>query len=180
MTEILIAFIKNAAFLSMGSRDVLHPLGLEDFAVPRGAAVYQKLLGRNLYGHQLWDAAGVLDGFGGVFGREFSHQQSLLTVGRHLDRSPVNTLHVFGNSATTVHFHNKFGVLHGAPYCLFEITIGRLNRAPPFLLPTIHDRKRTDFAAACDCPWLQGCPPFIYLENAIPLLKGKLREKYFS
>jgi hypothetical protein len=71
------------------------------------------MLVTDLHGLQLGDAARVLEGFDGVFGGEFPHQQCKLAIGRHLDRGGIHSLNVFGAASTdTVHFHNKFDALH--------------------------------------------------------------------
>jgi hypothetical protein len=66
-----------------------------------------------------------LKGLGGVFCRESPHHQRQLPVGRHLDRSPINPLHVLGGTNTAViYLHNEFGVFHGLsvfPFLLQEI-----------------------------------------------------------
>src|SRR6266536_5761542 len=70
-------------------------------------------LSMNLYGHELRAAPRSLDRLDSVFGCEPSHKQCQLTVGCRLEGSPINPLHVFrGVRTATVHFHNKFGVLH--------------------------------------------------------------------
>jgi hypothetical protein len=54
-----------------------------------------------------------LDGFDGVFGREFPHHQRQLTVGCRPNGIPINPLHVFRGAGTaTIHFHNKFSIRH--------------------------------------------------------------------
>src|ERR1039458_4444760 len=74
----------------------------------------------NLYGHYLRAAPRSLDRLDGVFGCEPSHNQCQLTVGCHLDGSPINPLHIFsGVSAATVHFHNKLGGFHSFSLLLF-------------------------------------------------------------
>ena len=55
----------------------------------------------------------MLDGFNCIFGGESAHNQCQLTVGRCLDRSPINPLHILGiTSAAAVHFDNKLLVDH--------------------------------------------------------------------
>src|ERR1035437_8464159 len=73
----------------------------------------REILGAHLHRLQLRDAAGVLQGFDGVFGREPAHKLCQLTVGCHVDRCRINSLHVLGGASTaSVHFHNKLDVLH--------------------------------------------------------------------
>jgi hypothetical protein len=56
---------------------------------------------------------GVLQEFDSVFGRKFAHDQRQLAIGCHVDWSWINSLDVFRGAGTaTVHFHNKFDVLH--------------------------------------------------------------------
>jgi hypothetical protein len=71
------------------------------------------MLSGNQYGHQLRDALRGLEGFGGILGSEFPHQQRQLSVARHVDGSRVNSLYICrGTSAASVYFHNKFDVFH--------------------------------------------------------------------
>jgi hypothetical protein len=71
------------------------------------------MLGTNLYGLQLRDAPGILEGFDGIFGRESAHNQCQLTVGCHMDGSRINSLNIFrGPSTTSIHFHKKCDVFH--------------------------------------------------------------------
>jgi hypothetical protein len=117
-----------------------------------------RILSTNLHGHQLRAAAGILDGFNSVLGRESSHYQCQLTVGCRLDGNLVYALHVFrGASTATVHFHNKFGVFRGFPLAWgdkpwgeqtkmtnkWEAKTGRL----PFLSLTIGQRHEAVYAA---------------------------------
>jgi hypothetical protein len=71
-------------------------------------------LGNGWHRNQFRAAPGILEGMGGVFRRKSPHHQRQLPVGRHLDRSPINPLHVLGGTNTAViYLHNKFGVFHG-------------------------------------------------------------------
>jgi len=75
----------------------------------------------NLYGHKLWDAPGILDGFYGVFGCESSHSQRALSVRRHLNGSSINPLYVFGGACPgSDYFHNKSDIFHS--FLLFDRT----------------------------------------------------------
>jgi hypothetical protein len=66
-----------------------------------------------LHGHYFRIAPGILDGFRGVFSRKSAHDQCPYALGRHLDRSPINPLHILrGTDTATVHSHNKFDVFH--------------------------------------------------------------------
>lgn len=72
-----------------------------------------QLVGVHLDRHQLWIAAGILDGFDRIFRSEPAHRKRQLAIGRGLDGSPVNTLHIFGSAcAAAVYSHKKLRVGH--------------------------------------------------------------------
>src|SRR5439155_4230031 len=51
-----------------------------------------------------------------VLGRKFSHHKGQVTLDGCLDGFPINPLNVFSTaSASAVHFHDKFCVLHSSP-----------------------------------------------------------------
>jgi len=68
------------------------------------------------YGKQLGSTPGVLQCFGRVFGREFSHHQRQFSVGCHLDRSFVDPLHIRRRARAALHPYNKFNVCHGTKH----------------------------------------------------------------
>ncbi len=54
-----------------------------------------------------------LQRFDSIFGRKFAHDQRQLAIGCHVDGSRINSLNVFRGAGTaSIHFHNKFDVLH--------------------------------------------------------------------
>jgi hypothetical protein len=62
---------------------------------------------------QLGIASRVLQGFDGVFGGEFAHQERELTVGCHVHGDRIHLLHILrGARAATIDFHNKLNAFH--------------------------------------------------------------------
>ena len=65
--------------------------------------------------HQLRTPPGLPQRVNNVLGREFAHDQSLITSKSCLDGFRIDPLNVFNASSTaTVHFHDKFYVLHSS------------------------------------------------------------------
>jgi hypothetical protein len=54
----------------------------------------------------------VLQGFDRILGRESAHKQRILGIGCQVDGSGFNPLNILGGATASVHFHNKFNVLH--------------------------------------------------------------------
>jgi len=70
-------------------------------------------LGVTLYHHQFRGGPGILNGVDRVFGSKFTHDQSQLAVGGHLNRIAGHTVHICGNSgARAIYFHDKFNSGH--------------------------------------------------------------------
>ena len=65
--------------------------------------------------HQLRTPPGLPQRVDNVLGREFAHDQSLITSKSCLDGFRIDPLNIFNASSTTaVHFHDKFYVLHSS------------------------------------------------------------------
>jgi hypothetical protein len=91
----------------------------------RDPKVWQPLAEKS-HGNQLRTAPGILQRFDRIFGGKSPHNQGKLTIARHLNGCQINTLHVFrGASTASIHFHNKFNVLHGFSLLLYT----RMGRA---------------------------------------------------
>src|SRR5579862_1964413 len=77
------------------------------------ATIPARMLSGNLHGQQFRDAAGSLEGFCGVLGSKFAHQQCEFAVGSHTDGGRIKALYILRHaSAASVHFHNKFDIFH--------------------------------------------------------------------
>src|SRR5205085_11967508 len=70
----------------------------------------------NLDSHQFRTPPGFPHRVHHVLGCKFPHHKGQVTLDGCLDGFPINPLNVFSTaSASTVHFHDKFCVLHSSP-----------------------------------------------------------------
>jgi hypothetical protein len=53
-----------------------------------------------------------LQRFSGIFGGQSAHGKRELTVGRHLERRPVNLLNIRRGTSAMIHPYNKFEIDH--------------------------------------------------------------------
>jgi hypothetical protein len=69
--------------------------------------------------YQLRSALRILDDLRSVFGREFTHHESQLEIGCHLERHPSNALYVSrGTGSAMIYFYKELDVVHDFSYSL--------------------------------------------------------------